>query len=315
MTFTNLLLAAAGSARLASSQAAAQSSSPRDASVPEVVVTAQRLDAARQSIQPSLGASTYTVTDPAIEALPGGDNQPLNQVILQAPGVVQDSFGQLHIRGDHDNLQYRLNGVILPEGLSVFGQTLSPAAGRQARPDHRRAAGAVRPAHRRHHRHHHQERLPERRRGLDLRRQPRDDRAERRIRRLGRRPTSCFVSGELHRARRSASRAPDGRRTRCHDHTDQCQAFGYRRPHPRRQRAASRFIAGYLEPDGSRSPTRRACSRDGSAISVERRHRLPERGPEREPAREHQLRHRSAYCTTTGRSPCQTSLFAPLFDA
>ena len=57
---------------------------------------------------------------------PGGDNTPLNSVILQAPGVAQDSFGQLHIRGEHNGLQYRLNGIILPEGISVFGQTLDP---------------------------------------------------------------------------------------------------------------------------------------------------------------------------------------------
>ena len=50
----------------------------------------------------------------------------LNQVLLQAPDVVQDSFGQLHVRGDHNDLQYRLNGIILPEGISVFSQTLSP---------------------------------------------------------------------------------------------------------------------------------------------------------------------------------------------
>src|SRR5579875_1903251 len=42
------------------------------------------------------------------------------------PGVAQDSYGQLHIRGDHSNIQYRFNGVILPEGLNFFGQTLSP---------------------------------------------------------------------------------------------------------------------------------------------------------------------------------------------
>ena len=92
----------------------------------DIVVTAKRLDDARQSIQPDTGASTYTITKEAIEAIPGGDNAPLNQVILQAPGVSQDSFGQLHIRDDHNNIQYRLNGVILPEGISVFGQSLSP---------------------------------------------------------------------------------------------------------------------------------------------------------------------------------------------
>ena len=47
-------------------------------------------------------------------------------MVLQAPGAVQDSFGQLHIRGEHNGLQFRLNGVILPEGLSVFSQALSP---------------------------------------------------------------------------------------------------------------------------------------------------------------------------------------------
>ena len=58
--------------------------------------------------------------------MPGGNNAPLNQVLLQAPDVAQDSFGQIHVRGDHNDLQYRLNGIILPEGISVFSQTLSP---------------------------------------------------------------------------------------------------------------------------------------------------------------------------------------------
>ena len=92
----------------------------------EVVVTAARLTAARVSIQPQLGASTYTIDSKAIDAMPGGDNVALNQVVLQAPGVAQDSYGQLHVRGEHNGLQFRLNGVILPEGLSVFSQALSP---------------------------------------------------------------------------------------------------------------------------------------------------------------------------------------------
>ena len=36
--------------------------------------------------------------------MPLGDATPLNQVLLQAPGVVQDSYGQLHVRGDHADL-------------------------------------------------------------------------------------------------------------------------------------------------------------------------------------------------------------------
>jgi outer membrane receptor for ferrienterochelin and colicins len=91
-----------------------------------IIVTAKKLDAARASIQPSLGATSYTISNETIQALPGGDNQQFNQIILQLPGVVQDGFGQFHVRDDHNNLQYRINGVILPEGLAVFGQTLSP---------------------------------------------------------------------------------------------------------------------------------------------------------------------------------------------
>src|ERR1700722_1545102 len=94
--------------------------------VETVIVTAARLDAARNGIQTQTGASTYTITAADIDNQPGGENTALNQVILQAPGVAQDSFGQLHIRGEHNGLQYRINGIILPEGISVFGQTLDP---------------------------------------------------------------------------------------------------------------------------------------------------------------------------------------------
>jgi outer membrane receptor protein involved in Fe transport len=91
-----------------------------------VTVTAEKLAAVRNGIQTQTGASTYTITAKDIQAQPGGDNAALNSVILQMPGVAQDSFGQLHIRAEHNGLQYRLNGIILPEGISVFGQTLDP---------------------------------------------------------------------------------------------------------------------------------------------------------------------------------------------
>jgi outer membrane receptor for ferrienterochelin and colicins len=91
-----------------------------------VIVTAQRLDEQRAAIETQTGASTYTIDSAEISAEPGGENVQLNQVLLQAPDVVQDSFGQLHVRGDHNDLQYRLNGIILPEGISVFSQTLDP---------------------------------------------------------------------------------------------------------------------------------------------------------------------------------------------
>jgi len=128
MTPKGRLLIAASllSLGLPARQALADDAAPSSAAVGEVVITAKRLDAARATIQPQTGASTYAISAQAIQSMPGGDNAALNQVVLQAPGVAQDSFGQLHIRGEHNGLQYRLNGVILPEGLSVFGQALSP---------------------------------------------------------------------------------------------------------------------------------------------------------------------------------------------
>ncbi|AOY92451.1 TonB-dependent receptor [Cupriavidus sp. USMAA2-4] len=89
-----------------------------------VVVSAKRLDEARNKLSPETGSSVYRFDKEDIAALPQGDNTALNQVLLQAPGVTQDSFGQLHVRGDHANLQYRINGVIVPEPISGFGQML-----------------------------------------------------------------------------------------------------------------------------------------------------------------------------------------------
>ena len=94
--------------------------------LPAIVVTAQHLDEGRSHIQTQTGASTYTIDAAAVAATPGGDNTLLNQVIMQAPEVAQDSFGQFHVRGEHNGLQYRINGIILPEGISVFGQSLDP---------------------------------------------------------------------------------------------------------------------------------------------------------------------------------------------
>ena len=91
-----------------------------------IVITGRRLDVARDSITPSLGASKYTFDREALEKQPGGTNLTLNKSLLQAPGVVQDSYGVIHVRNEHANLQYRLNGVIVPESISGFGTTFDP---------------------------------------------------------------------------------------------------------------------------------------------------------------------------------------------
>jgi outer membrane receptor protein involved in Fe transport len=112
---------------------AAAATPPVPTSVPpveieEVNIIAKRLEAARAAIEPQIGASTYTVTRQAIEAQPGGANNTLNQVLLQTPGVSQDaeSAGGIHVRNEMQPVEFRINGIPLPIGLSYFGQGLSP---------------------------------------------------------------------------------------------------------------------------------------------------------------------------------------------
>jgi outer membrane receptor protein involved in Fe transport len=85
-----------------------------------------KLDEARRVIVAPTGAGSYEFTHQAIETLPQGTNTTLDKVLLQAPGVTQDSAasGELHVRNEHANLQYRINGIMLPDGVGAFGQIL-----------------------------------------------------------------------------------------------------------------------------------------------------------------------------------------------
>ncbi|MBA3960784.1 MAG: TonB-dependent receptor [Chthoniobacterales bacterium] len=131
--FIAFIFALISSATFASAQVAAASASPSPApSAPpaaatanNIVVTSQELDLSREQIVPSLGATRYTVGPDRISQQAQGEDAPFNQTILRFPGVTQDSFGQLHVRGEHANLQYRIDDVLLPEGITGFGQELS----------------------------------------------------------------------------------------------------------------------------------------------------------------------------------------------
>ncbi|MDE2030576.1 MAG: TonB-dependent receptor, partial [Alphaproteobacteria bacterium] len=89
------------------------------------VVIAQRRDF-RNGLSPKTGTSAYRLDRKAIAALPQGADTSLNKVLLQTPGVAEDSAasGSLHIRGEHGNVQYRLNGILLPEGIDGFGNMI-----------------------------------------------------------------------------------------------------------------------------------------------------------------------------------------------
>ncbi len=94
------------------------------ATTQSVVVTSEELDVSREQIVPSLGATRYTVGPDRLDSQAQGEDAPFNQTILRFPGVAQDSFGQLHVRGEHANLQYRIDDVLLPESIPGFGQEL-----------------------------------------------------------------------------------------------------------------------------------------------------------------------------------------------
>jgi outer membrane receptor protein involved in Fe transport len=133
------LLAAASVAADPSAQSGAappSSSAPGQTPQPSVgqpvvldpfVVTAQ-LDQARDSILPNLGATSFLIDQDQLQDQPQGGDESLNQTLLRAPVVAEDSAanGDLHVRGEHANLQYRINGVLLPEGITGFGLELDP---------------------------------------------------------------------------------------------------------------------------------------------------------------------------------------------
>jgi outer membrane receptor protein involved in Fe transport len=85
-----------------------------------------RFDIARDNLSPRFGASTFDMNRAFIESLPQGSDGSINKVLLQAPGVTQDSAasGEIHVRNEHANLQYRINGISLPDGISGFGHVL-----------------------------------------------------------------------------------------------------------------------------------------------------------------------------------------------
>lgn len=88
-------------------------------------VTAARARRSRNVISET-GNSQYTLTQHEIATLPQGANTPINQVLLQMPGVVQDEDQQVHIAGEHADFQWRINGIMLPlDSSSGFGQVLN----------------------------------------------------------------------------------------------------------------------------------------------------------------------------------------------
>jgi outer membrane receptor protein involved in Fe transport len=97
--------------------------SPEAQAAARIVAKNAVFDQARANIYTTVGTTSDTISRDTIQNLPQGDNAPVEKVLLQAPGVSQDSAasGLLHVRNDHANVQYRINGVFLPDGVTGLG--------------------------------------------------------------------------------------------------------------------------------------------------------------------------------------------------
>jgi outer membrane receptor protein involved in Fe transport len=108
-------------------QRAAQQTNASTAAQAALDAKMSAMDQARENLLPKIGASTYTISRQAIVDMPQGDNTPLDKVILQMPGVSYDSAvsnPDFHVRNEYANVQYRINGVVIPEGVSSLGPVL-----------------------------------------------------------------------------------------------------------------------------------------------------------------------------------------------
>ena len=84
-------------------------------------------------IKPNSSGETYSVSRKDIEALSRGNNVDLHDVLLTIPSAVYGSLKQVHIRQDHANLQFRIDGVPIPDTVtSQFSDLLSPRAWERA---------------------------------------------------------------------------------------------------------------------------------------------------------------------------------------
>jgi len=92
----------------------------------QLAAKSNSFDQARGNLYTTIGTTSDTISHDTIDALPQGTNTTVEKVLLQAPGVSQDSAasGTLHVRNDHANVQFRINGVMLPDGVTGFGSIL-----------------------------------------------------------------------------------------------------------------------------------------------------------------------------------------------
>ena len=70
------------------------------------------------AIQYKASSETYQLSRKDVEILPLGNNSTVAQVLQTVPSVVYGALVETHIRQDHANQQFRIDGVPIPEGVS-----------------------------------------------------------------------------------------------------------------------------------------------------------------------------------------------------
>ena len=164
-----------------------------------------KFDEARDNLSPRFGASSFDLNRAAIESMPQGIDTPIDKVLLQAPGVSQDSAaaGDIHVRNEHAQRAVPHQRHHVAGWHFRFRPRARYRFHRQPGGDHRRAAGAIRLAHGRRRRHPDQERqfAGARRQDRHLRRQPRNADAELRLRRTVGQHRIFLLRPRLHQRR------------------------------------------------------------------------------------------------------------------
>jgi hypothetical protein len=107
-------------------QSAAQTAAAQQAAATRAFTQqVEKFNQTRENILPKTGVTSSERTAQDIANAPQGANQEIGDILVsQFPAVSQDSTssGDYHVRNDHANVQFRINGIILPDGVSGFAQ-------------------------------------------------------------------------------------------------------------------------------------------------------------------------------------------------
>ena len=85
------------------------------------------------AIQYKASSETYQLSRKDIEILPRGNNNDVHDVLMTVPSVVYGGLKQTHIRQDHANQQFRIDGIPIPDTVTgAFADIVPPRAWERA---------------------------------------------------------------------------------------------------------------------------------------------------------------------------------------